>query len=69
MTAEAKRWPELANIAALCTMGVGFADAWEMSPGMAERLLAVQNAMSIDPKQRDGGFVMGTASDLKALLT
>lgn len=53
---------------ALCAVGVRFEDAWDMPPTLTDRVLAVARARRIDPRRREGGAVMGTMDDLRALL-
>lgn len=67
-TAERLAWPEHAEVASLLSIGVPYADAWHMSPLDSRRLLAIAQADSIPPGEREGGDVMGTAADARKAL-
>ena len=67
-TAERIAWPEHAEVASLLSIGVPYADAWHMSPLDSRRLLAIAQADSIPPGEREGGDVMGTAADAREVL-
>ena len=67
-TAERIAWPEHAEVASLLSIGVPYADAWHMSPLDSRRLLAIAQADSIPPGEREGGDVMGTAADARKVL-
>ena len=67
-TAERLAWPEHAEVASLLSIGVPYADAWHMSPLDSRRLLAIAQADSIPPGEREGGDVMGTAADARKVL-
>lgn len=53
-------------VASLLSIGVPYADAWHMSPLDSRRLLAIAQADSIPPGEREGGEVAGTAADARA---
>ena len=53
----------------LVAMGVPLDVAWDMPPNITMRLMAIRAASLINPKNRTGGGVMGTLSDLKSVLS
>lgn len=53
----------------LVAMGVPLDVAWDMPPNMTMRLMSIRAASLINPKNRTGGGVMGTLSDLRTLIT
>lgn len=67
-TTERIAWPEHAIVASLLSIGVSYTDAWHMSPLDSWRLLAIAQADCIPPDDRQGGEVMGTAADARAVL-
>ncbi len=67
-TAETLAWPDLSLVDDLCSMGIPWGEALELSPVLSAKLVHLRSAKSINPRDRLGGAVRGTMADLLNLV-